>query len=279
VRGSVGNFRLERELSRDTTAISYLATHRVLPRTALVKVMADVDAASEAFVALQMFREAGLQSALQHGGVPVVFEAGLHERRPWFAAEHIAGVLLADALSVIDRQQAVALVRELADILDHAHQRGVVHCGLQPDHVTLANRTYITDWSPARAHDAAALPYTPTLASWHYTAPELQHGHPATDRADTYSLGVIAHQMLAGIPYARGGQLALDGVPHDVTLLVAQMLAEDPRDRPSCAEVLGRAFAPALRIRRPRWTPDVYTHLRVDVIPRDAAIDDDDDQP
>ncbi|MDQ3341235.1 MAG: hypothetical protein M4D80_39275 [Myxococcota bacterium] len=278
MRGSVGNFRLERELSRDTTAISFLATHRVLPRTALLKVMADVDAAGEAFVALQMLREAGLQSVLQHAGVPIVFEAGLHERRPWFAAEHIAGVSLSDSFSVIDRQQAVALVRELADILDHAHRRGVVHCGLQPDHVTLGTRTFITDWSPARAHDAAAMPYTPTLASWHYTAPELQHGQPATDRADTYSLGVLAHQMLAGVPYSRGSHITLDGVPHDVTLLVAQMLAEDPRDRPSCAEVLGRAFAPALRIRRPRWTPDVYTHLRADLIPRDAAAIDD-DQP
>ena len=276
---SVGNFRLEREVSRDATAISFVATHRVLPRTALLKIMADVDATCEAFVALQMLRVAGLQSAVQHAGVPVVYEAGLHERRPWFAAEYIAGVSLDDAMGVIDRQQAVALVRELADILDNAHRRGVVHCGLQPDHVTLGTRTYIENWCTARAHDAAAMPYTPTLASWHYTAPELQRGEPATDRADTYSLGVIAHQMLTGIPYPRGTQLALDNVPHDVAMLVAHMLAEDPRERPSCAEVLGRAFAPALRIRKPRWTPDVYEHLRVYPIGRDAFSGDDSDEP
>ena len=279
MRSSVGNFRLDRELSRDATTIRYAATHRVLPRPAVVKIMADVDATCEAFVALQMLRVAGLQSAVLHPGVPVVYEAGLHERRPWFATEYIAGVTLEDAMGVIDRQQAVAIVRELAEILDHAHRRGVVHCGLQPDHVTLGSRTYIEDWSTARAHDAAAMPYTPTLASWHYTAPELIGGEPATDRADTYSLGVIAHQMLAGIPYPRGTSLALDNVPHDVVMLVAHMLAEDPRDRPSCAEVIGRAFAPALRIRKPRWTPDVYEHLRVHPIGRDAFSGDDDDQP
>jgi serine/threonine protein kinase len=278
VSSSVGNFRLDQELARDATSLTYLATHRVLPRAAIVRIMADVDASSEAFVALQMLRVAGLQSAVQHAGVPVVYEAGLHERRPWFATEYVAGVSLADAVNVIDRQQAVALVRELADILDHAHRRGVVHCGLQPDHITLGARTYITDWCSARAHDAAAMPYTPTLASWHYTAPELIGGEPATERADTYSLGVIAHQMLTGIPYPRGTRLALDGVPHDAVMLVAQMLADDPRERPSCAEVLGRAFAPALRIRKPRWTPDVYEHLRVHPIAVDAAVDDD-DQP
>lgn len=279
MRSCVGNFRLDRELSRDASAVSYLATHRVLPRTAVVKIMADVDATSEAFVALQMLRVAGLQSAVLHPGVPVVYEAGLHERRPWFATEYIAGVSLADAMGVIDRQQAVALVRELAEILDHAHRRGVVHCGLQPDHVTLGSRTYIEDWCTARAHDAAAMPYTPTLASWHYTAPELIGGEPATDRADTYSLGVIAHQMLTGIPYPRGTRLALEDVPQEAALLVAHMLADDPRERPSCAEVIGRAFAPALRIRKPRWTPDVYEHLRGHPIGRDAFAGDDKDEP
>ena len=275
----IGNFRLERELARDATAISYLASHRVLPRLAVVKIMADVDATMESYVALQMLREAGLQSALQHASVPVVFEAGLHDRRPWFATEYVAGPLLADVVATIDRQQAVALMRELADVLDHAHRRGVVHCGLRPDHVVLSQRTHVVDWSTARAHDAVATPYTPTLASWHYTAPELQRGDVATDRADTYSLGVVAHLLLAGKPYARGTNLDLPHVPHDVVLLVAQMLADDPQERPSCAEVLGRAFAPALRIRRPRWTPDVYAHLGV--IGRDAfgsAADEDDEE-
>lgn len=264
----IGNFRLERELTRDATAISYLASHRVLPRVAIVKIMAEVDAAADGYVALQMLREASLMSALAHPSVPIVYEAGLHEHRPWFATAYVAGPLLADVIASIDRQQAVALMRELAEVLDHAHMRGVVHCGLRPDHVVLAERTHLVDWSTARAHDAAALPYTPTLASWHYTAPELQCGEAATDRADTYSLGVVAHQLLSGKPYARGADLDLPHVPHDVVLLLAQMLAEDPGERPSCAEVLGRAFAPALRIRKPRWTPDVYAHLGA--IHRDA---------
>jgi len=180
-------------------------------------------------------------------------------------------------------------------VLHHAHVRGVVHCGLQPNHVVLASRPHgfalaVTDWSTARAHDAAAIPYTPTLETWHYTAPELQHGARATNRADTYSLGVIAHQLLAGVPFERGAAPALDLsiAPHDLITLVGEMVSEDPLARPSCADIQARATSlldtttfvpPQLRIRRPRWTPDnLYDRLPASAPDAFKRDDRDDDQ-
>lgn len=295
--GSVGNYRLERELTRDATRVTFLANHRVMPRPAIVHMMApDVDATAESYAAVQILREACLMAAMQHAGVPAVYETGLHARRPWFAIEVVAGGSLAEMLAqagTIQRPQALVILRELAHVLHHAHVRGVVHCGLRPDHVTLASRPHgvalcVTDWSTARAHDAAAVPYTPTLESWHFTAPELQHAARATDRADTYSLGVIAHQLLTGAPFARGSALALDIslVPYELIELVAEMVADDPNARPTCADVARRAtvllettaFVPSsLRIRKPRWTPDNIVD-RLPTNSTDAFRREDDDE-
>lgn len=177
---AIGHYLIEQELAGTPSCRVFLARHRVLPRRAIVKLMSTVDATVEEFVALQLLREACLMSALHHAGVPIVYESGrTRDRRPWFAVEHVAGPTLGELIAArgpVEPQAALALVRDLAEILDHAHGRGVVHAGLRPDHVVLAPRPHggsvcVTDWSTARAHDAAPLPYTPTLESWHYTPP------------------------------------------------------------------------------------------------------------
>ncbi len=268
-----GNFRLESELARDATCVTYVGVHRVLPRRALVKIMSDVGSTAESFVAVQLLREACLMTALDHPGVPRVYEAGLLGKRPWFAIELVAAPSLAElvTLGTIDRRQALLVVRDLAEVLDHAHGHGVVHAGLRPDFVALAARSQgfqlcVTDWATARAHDAAPIPYAPTLESWHYTAPEIVRGEVASDRADTYSLGVIAHLLLAGAPYTREGVSNLDisTVPPDLVALVDEMVVENAAERPGCAEVHDRAvklidaleLPSSFRIRKPRWTPD-----------------------
>jgi len=270
-----GNYRLDYELTRDATSIAFRATHRVMPRRALVKMMAEeVPATTAGFVAVQILREACLAAALQHAGVPAIYESGLIAHRlPWFARELVVGPSLAELLQLgsIDRRQAVVLIRDLAEVLDHAHEHGVVHGGLQPDHVVLAPRPHeftlcITEWATARAHDASPIPYTPTLESFLYTAPELARGDAGTDRADTFSLGVIAHQLLSGAPYRRDSVSNLDisTISPGLIALVDEMVVDNPGERPSCAEVHERAVQlidalevpTSFRIRKPRWTPD-----------------------
>jgi serine/threonine-protein kinase len=185
------------------------------------------------------------------------------------------------------------VLRDLAEVLAHAHQHGVVHGGLRPDHVVLANRPHgfalcVTDWSSARPHDATPMPYTPTIDSYHYTAPELQNAQPADHHADSYSLGVIAHQLMSGLPYARGKPIATAAIPQDILGLVEGMLAEDPNDRPSCRDVhretmnLVDALSQQMtvpshfRIRKPKWTPDVLYRKLGDAPGRDAFDPDED---
>ncbi|CAN5692816.1 hypothetical protein BH11MYX3_BH11MYX3_32680 [soil metagenome] len=292
--GRIGEYRIERLITRTSTCIEYQAEHLLLPRRAVLKVMAPN------VTALPVLREACILEALQHPGVVRVYESGvLPDRRPWFARELIegsslAGTLAPDTNAPID---AIALLRDLTEVLAHAHHRGIVHANLRPDKIMLTSRLRgyplcIVDWSDARAHDAAAAPHTPSMASWHYTAPEVIAGDAIDDRADMFSVGVIAYRLLTGVlPFegpmatARDGrsqvpptELRCPDGPRELTTMVDQMLAFDRWDRPSSSEVhadltwLAEALAvppPGLRIRRPRWTP------ALDFTPHDRRRDPD----
>lgn len=299
----IGEYRIERELGRSNGSVELDAYHLVLPRRAVIKVSAAQP------VSMTVLREACILEALAHPGVVRVYEAGLTvDRRPYFAREVVHGTTIASTLApgAIDRVDVVALLRDVADILAHAHGRGVVHGHLRPDRILMTGRTRlfplcIIDWSDARAHDAQTAPPVPTVASWYYTAPEVAAGDAIDDRADVFSLGVIAYRLLTGVlPFEGPVAVASDGTtqhvptevrcpeaPRELTQLVDQMLAADHWDRPSSgealevlrwlSEVLAVPAATAkgqLRIRKPRWTPalDFGRSLGAEVIEDDDDV-------
>lgn len=280
----IGNYRVDGELGRDATAVVYEARHLVLPRRAIVKVMEAVEPPHP--LAVQLLREACILEALEHPGTVRVYESGLlADRRPWFAHERIDGATVADLLAGgrLEPGHAAVLLRDIAEVLEHAHRRGVVHCGLRPDRIVITGRSRgfplcIVDWSDARVHDTNAPMPDPDVRE--YAAPEVIGGAAAVDdRADVFSLGVIAYQALTGgLPFetitATGEahfmptEVPCPEAPPELTSLVDSMLAWERFDRPSSAEVfadltqLALELAPpsphmsgSIRIRQPRWTP------------------------
>jgi serine/threonine-protein kinase len=276
----VGNYEIEREIGPGL----FEATHRVLPRRALVKIARGASA-------LQLMREACILEALQHQGIVRVFESGvLSDKRPWLALEAVGGESLTSVFErgALPASETVRLVAGLAEILEHAHRRGVIHRALRPDHVVLTGRRIvIADWSEARAHDAAAqIPHLPQPGTRAYLAPEVIRGDATDDRADVFALGVIAYQALTGVlpplgiyPYIPAATRNRNA-PVELTTLIDQMLSPDRFDRPSASEVraelLAMAFEetvalehivlvdtegvperPTPRIRKPRWTPPI----------------------
>ena len=289
----IGNYRIDCVRSRDATGVVYEARHLVLPRRAIVKVMEEKSAE---VAAIQLLREACILEALEHPGVVRVYESGLlaDHRTPWFAHERVDGATAEHLLShgPLDPAHASALLRDVAEVLEHAHRRGIIHCGLRPDRIAVTGRTRgfplcITDWRDARTHDTTT-PH-PTTAFPDYAAPELVRGDLIDDRADVFALGVIGYQALTGeLPFdgvwlatvADGTtdfdtrvptQVRCPDAPPQLTRLVDQMLAWDRWDRPSSAEIfadlvsLAADLSPAaarpanvVRIRKPKWTPALH---------------------
>jgi len=128
----IGNYRIEIVMSDGAIASEYRGIHMVLPRRALIKVM---HAATEPHAAVHVLREACMLDALHHPGIVRVYESGIHERRPWFATELVEGPTIRNQLTpkALDRADAIGLLRDIAEILDHAFRRGVIHCACVPE--------------------------------------------------------------------------------------------------------------------------------------------------
>lgn len=278
----IGEYRIVTELARTAASTTYQAIHAVLPRRAVLKVMAS----ATHHIAARALREAYYLETMDHPGVPRMYESALlPDRRPWFARELVEGPTIASLFTrrSVDAMDVLERVRDVAEVLAHAHGHGVVHAGLRPDRILLARRPRgfvlcIADWSDARAHDAQPTPFVGAPGAWYYAAPELVRGDVVDDRADIFSLGVIAYKLLTGnLPFERGalhtrdegsqhvptGDAAPDAPP-ELCAIIDQMLAFDRWDRPSSTEVfkdaswLFEALSSArMRIRQPRWTPQV----------------------
>lgn len=284
----IGNYQLEAELGATATCTIYRASHQVLPRRAVLK-LARAAGDWTRQRSIEVLREACLLEALHHPGVVRIHEAGrLADGRAWFAAELVEGLTIADALlqGPIEPAVAVGMLRDAADVLAHAHRRGVIHGGLAPEGVVVTGKSRgfplcLTDWQHARTYDAPR----PTQPLTPYAAPELARDGAVDDRIDTYALGALAYHVLTGVaPVANGPSLvgtAPAEAPRELVGLVEQMLA-DPWDRPSAAEALADLvwIAEQLtppppppprfgRIRRPRWTPPLVYEHREDAAPRE----------
>ena len=245
----IGDYRVDAEVAIDANAVVYLATHLVLPRQAYIKVPHPCSRPA----AVQLLREACIHEALSHAGIPRVYECGiLPDRRPWCAIELITGTTLKQLVSdgPLTLPDVIIVLRDLADLLDHAHERGVVHRRLTLGtivHVQRRHTTYaIADWSDASTFDTDT-------------------GEAVDPKDDIHALGTIAFRALTGIlPESLEGNLTVGtycpSAPAELISLIERMLAE-PAQRPAASEVCDRALglcntlAVAPPAHRPRWAP------------------------
>jgi serine/threonine-protein kinase len=251
----IADYRIEAELTASSTAKTYLATHQLLSRPAILKI---ARAQSDS---LGVLREACMLAAMPHPGIVRLYETGRIDQLTWFASEVVEGLTLASTLALggaLETSIGLGIVRDLAEVLAYAHSRGVVHAGVTPDRIAITARLRgfslcITDWSTARTHDARS------IHAWEpspYTAPEVVRGE-VDDRADVFALGAIAYRVLTGLVF-EGNPIAtlVPALPRAIAFVIDSMLAYDRDDRPSSVEVRAALEAPVdVRIRKPRWTP------------------------
>lgn len=241
----VGEYIVEAQVAGRGTGLAYEAIHVVLPRRVTIKVRPAHQWAKS--IAHDLLREACIIDALDHPGIPRLYECGmLPDHRPWTATELVDGTSvqmaiernLSAAQTSIDMPVAAAIIRDVAEILDYAHSRGLVHNHVTTESIILPSTprrfpVCLVDWSGARAHDSATpLPLLPGLNARPFASPELRHGDAIDGRSDVYSLGIIARELL------RRAQI---DPPPVFAALVHRMLAADPTRRPSADEVRDHA--------------------------------------
>jgi tetratricopeptide (TPR) repeat protein/tRNA A-37 threonylcarbamoyl transferase component Bud32 len=242
-----GQYIFERELGGGGMSRTYLARERALDRRVVVKVLAPELLAG---ISVERFRREVLMAAkLQHPHVVPVLTAGDVDGLPWFSMPYVDGDSLRQRLGQgpMSITEIVSILRDVARALAYAHANGIVHRDIKPDNVLLSTGSAtVTDFGIAKAISAArttsdnAAPNTmltvagTSIGTPTYMAPEQAAGDPSTDsRADLYSFGAMAYELLAGRPPFHGMTPAR---------LLAAQLGEIPKDvrtlRTDCPETL-----------------------------------------
>jgi eukaryotic-like serine/threonine-protein kinase len=268
-----GRYEVERELGRGGMATVHQARDLRHGRRVAIKVLRDE--LSAALGAERFLKEIEVTASLQHPHILPLFDSGSVGGLLYYVMPLVEGETLRERLSrdgQLPVDEAVRLAGEIADALEHAHRRGVVHRDVKPENVLLqgergSTHALVADFGIALAIEQAGgerLTRTGlTLGTPQYMAPEQARGEKGVDaRADVYALGAVLYEMLAGEPpfAAPTAQQVVARVMHDappsltarghrvpphLDAAVRRALAKRPDDRfPSAATFAAALAAP-----------------------------------
>jgi len=266
-----GSYTIERELVGGGMAQVFVGEDHDLGRKVVIKILPPGLAAS---VSAERFRREILTVArLQHPHIVPILKAGELDGVPYFVMPYVDGESVDVTLrrrKTLGVRETVGILKDVARALAFAHERNVVHRDIKPGNILLSSGSAtVTDFGVSKALSSArrsgekgnGLTNTGmSLGTILYMAPEQAAGDPEIDgRADIYSLGVTAYEMLSGAaPFAHlnpremlTARLTLPpqplstvrkDVPAGLERLIARCLAIDPADRPQTAAELVEAF-------------------------------------
>ncbi len=278
---TLGQYQILDELGRGGMSVVYKAWQPSLRRYVALKVLQPHLTNDWEFV--QRFQQEAIVAAnLRHPNIVTIYEVAQQDRQLFIAMEFVEGRSLEAMIKqegALTLPRTVALLRQVAAALDYAHERRFVHRDIKPANimVTPDERVVITDFGIAKAMEGSGATARITqagsvLGTIEYMAPEQIQGQPPDYRADLYSLGIVAYEMLTGrIPfdspttasllYAQVNLLPPDvrqlapALPPSVAQALARMLAKSPADRfPSAG-----AFVEALSGTTPAEAPKAQT--------------------
>jgi len=260
-----GRYELQSRIAIGGMGEVWEATDHVIGRTVAIKILKDEYMGDPGF--LERFRAEARHAALvNHEGIASVFDYGEENGSAYLVMELVPGEALSTVLErdgALSADKTLDIVAQTASALQAAHAAGLVHRDIKPGNllITPDGRVKITDFGIARIADQVPLTATgQVMGTVQYLSPEQASGHPASPATDTYSLGIVAYECLAGKrPFTGESQVAIamaqineqppplpPTVPIPVQNLVMAMIAKKPSDRPSSSATVARA-AQALR--------------------------------
>ncbi len=207
----LGRYQIKGLIGRGGMGIVYLAERDSPPRKVALKILNP--ALTSARMLWRFAHEALVLDRLQHPGIARIFEPGTaeteHGQQPFVVMEFVDGLPLADYVHRrLSIGQRLELVAKIADAVQYAHMKGVIHRDLKPGNILVdkTGQPKILDFGIARLTDADVRPTTfqthegQLLGTIYYMSPEQVTGDPhgIDTRCDIYALGVIGYEMLSG---------------------------------------------------------------------------------
>jgi hypothetical protein len=208
----------------------------------------------------RFLREADIGRTLNHPNIVRVLDRGRVDGVPFMAMEMVPGETLQVFIrnwGAAEPRTAAMIVTQVAEALDFAHSKGVVHRDVKPSNIMLLldATAKVMDFGIARSQRFDGLTTTGAfLGTPHYASPETIEGRGSDARSDLYSLGVVFYELLAGRkPYSADTpysllrkQVSEDAEPPSrfatvdpgLEAIVLRLLRRSPDERPAGAEEL-----------------------------------------
>ncbi len=233
---AIGPFKIERELGRGGMGEVYLARDMRLDRRVAIKALpAHLAQDSDRLARFQ--REAKVLASLNHPGIGAIYGLEEADGHQYLILEYVEGETLADCLArgPIPVGEALPMARQIAEALEVAHEKGVIHRDLKPGNimVTTDGMVKVLDFGLARTEESpssssitakgladsptvtspARFAHSPTIpgvimGSAGYMSPEQARGKPVDKRSDIFSFGCVLYEMLTGAQPFRGETVA-----------------------------------------------------------------------
>ncbi len=259
----IGRFRLERRLGAGASGVVFAASSDDGDQLALKFLRSE--RVGDGTARARFLREAKLGRRIDSCHVVPILDLGELNGICFIVMPYYAGGSLAQRLREEGRltvAETVDLAAQLGRGLDALHERRIVHRDVKPSNVLLDGRrtAALTDFGLARAADSTRLTRTgQVIGTPYYIAPELIEGAEATIASDTYALGCVLYECLAGAPPFTGRSVAEIGYAHlsepppdprerraelsdEIARALLAALEKDPALRPTSGTALARMF-------------------------------------
>lgn len=226
----------------------YLAIQLSVGREVALKVMSPALNADPVF-SERFQREANIVGQLSHPNIVSIYDIGRYKNLNYIAMDYLPGGSVHDKLaSGLSPKEVLRIIREIAQALDHAHEKGYIHRDIKPENVLFRedDSAVLSDFGVAKTVTSASKMTNAgtVVGTPHYMSPEQARGKPIDGRSDLYSLGVVFYEMLTGsVPYQADEAVAIaikhltapiPKLPPQFSLyqnLLNKLLAKDADDR------------------------------------------------
>jgi ABC-type branched-subunit amino acid transport system substrate-binding protein len=263
-------YRIDSVIGRGGMGVVYRATDLSLDRPVALKLVAP-EFAENATFRERFLKEPKLAAALDHPNVVPIYEAREHDGQLYLAMRFVSGRDLRTRLSEhgpLDPDEALRTLAQIADALDAAHRRGLVHRDVKPANVLLDDdgHAYLSDFGISKQLSSESTASGQVVGTLDYMAPERIRGTGVDGRSDQYALACLLYECLTGTPpfrreteaetlwaHMQGAPPAVAGHP-ELDPVLARGLAKDPEERfATCTALIDAARPPAVPgVRSPR---------------------------